>query len=329
ARRPLARGAAAHAADLRPAHRGRPPAGRRVRSLRPSPEPGGLCVERPDAHPRAGGRAAGDRAAGDSQQRVVGAQPRRHARLRQRRGFVRVSVVRPRLHRRRLHHMASRLRWLDQWRRHARDRSISPRSALARAGHASAAQPSFWWLEDGGGAVAGAAHLTPPYPLLVSSLPDGAAAALVRAARERAASVGTPVRGVNGPRSAAETVARAWTTATGTPHHLRHILLLHELERWRDVPRPRGGRREATSDDLDLVARWLEAFAAEMALIQAGVDQRRAASVMLDQREVELWEVDGTPVSLAGHRGPAAGVVRIGPVYTPPAQRNHGYARRL
>ena len=200
---------------------------------------------------------------------------------------------------------------------------------LVRAGHASTAQPSFWWIEDGGGAVAGAAHLTPPYPLLVSSLPDGAAAALVRAARERAASVGTPVRGVNGPRSAAERVARAWTTATGTPHHLRHILLLHELERWRDVPRPRGGRREATSDDLDLVARWLEAFAAEMALIQAGVDQRRAASAMLDQREVELWEVDGTPVSLAGHRGPAAGVVRVGPVYTPPAQRNHGYARRL
>ncbi|TME47846.1 MAG: hypothetical protein E6I55_05435, partial [Chloroflexi bacterium] len=25
---------------------------------------------------------------------------------------------------------------------------------LVRAGHASTAQPSFWWIEDGGGAVA-------------------------------------------------------------------------------------------------------------------------------------------------------------------------------
>jgi predicted GNAT family acetyltransferase len=31
---------------------------------------------------------------------------------------------------------------------------------------------------------------------------------------------------------------------------------------------------------------------------------------------------------MVGHRD-AAGVLRVGPVYTPPEHRNHGYARRL
>jgi predicted GNAT family acetyltransferase len=40
-----------------------------------------------------------------------------------------------------------------------------------------------------------------------------------------------------------------------------------------------------------------------------------------------LWlGPDRQPVSLAGHTLPAAGVVRVGPVYTPPAERGHGYA---
>src|SRR5205807_3110879 len=133
---------------------------------------------------------------------------------------------------------------------------------------------------DGGGAVAGAAHLTPPYPLLVSSLLDGAAGPLVSAVRNRATSLGAKVPGVNGPRQPAEAVAAAWSAATGRAHHVRHTLLLHELEQWRDVPRPRGGRRTAVLDDIDLVTQWIAAFATELALIEAGVDQRVTAALM-------------------------------------------------
>jgi len=198
---------------------------------------------------------------------------------------------------------------------------------LVRLGHA-AGRPSFWWVEDTG-RVAGAAHLTPPYPLLVSSLPADSAAPLVEAVRLRAASEGIAVGGVNGPRKHAEEVAAAWTAATGVTHRLHRSLLLHELGLQSEVPRPRGRMRAASPDDLDLVTPWIAAFAAEMELPEARSDQRLATSLMLRRGEVELWEVDGGPVSLAGHRAPAAGVVRIGPVYTPPEQRNHGYARRL
>jgi predicted GNAT family acetyltransferase len=38
-----------------------------------------------------------------------------------------------------------------------------------------------------------------------------------------------------------------------------------------------------------------------------------------------LWVTDGQPVSLAGFGGPTPNGLRIGPVYTPPRQRRHGY----
>jgi predicted GNAT family acetyltransferase len=38
-----------------------------------------------------------------------------------------------------------------------------------------------------------------------------------------------------------------------------------------------------------------------------------------------LWTVDGTPVSMAMLRAPAAGVSRIGTVFTPAGERGHGY----
>jgi predicted GNAT family acetyltransferase len=39
-----------------------------------------------------------------------------------------------------------------------------------------------------------------------------------------------------------------------------------------------------------------------------------------------VWEVGGIPVSLAGVTRTVAGMVRVGPVYTPPALRRRGYA---
>ena len=39
-----------------------------------------------------------------------------------------------------------------------------------------------------------------------------------------------------------------------------------------------------------------------------------------------LWEDAGQPVSMAGLTRPAAGEVRVGPVYTPPGLRGKGYA---
>jgi predicted GNAT family acetyltransferase len=43
-------------------------------------------------------------------------------------------------------------------------------------------------------------------------------------------------------------------------------------------------------------------------------------------RVLYVWEDGGQPRSLAGYTGFTPNGVRIGPVYTPPEQRRHGYA---
>ena len=40
---------------------------------------------------------------------------------------------------------------------------------------------------------------------------------------------------------------------------------------------------------------------------------------------VVLWTVDGEPVAMARVHGCLLGMSRIGPVYTPPQHRGHGY----
>lgn len=44
------------------------------------------------------------------------------------------------------------------------------------------------------------------------------------------------------------------------------------------------------------------------------------------QGTLMVWEDGGQPVSMAGMTQQVAGMSRVGPVYTPPALRGHGYA---
>ena len=44
------------------------------------------------------------------------------------------------------------------------------------------------------------------------------------------------------------------------------------------------------------------------------------------RRQTDLWIADGKPVAWAGVGGRTPNGIRIGPVYTPPEERGHGYA---
>jgi predicted GNAT family acetyltransferase len=55
-------------------------------------------------------------------------------------------------------------------------------------------------------------------------------------------------------------------------------------------------------------------------------DYQSVAVTRVAAGEVELWWSGGEPVSMAAVSAPAAGVSRIGPVYTPPAMRRRGFA---
>jgi RimJ/RimL family protein N-acetyltransferase len=188
------------------------------------------------------------------------------------------------------------------------------------------APASFWWITDAG-TVVGAASWTPPHGLLVSEIPPDAASDLVAAALERATALGIRPGGVNGPASSARAVAAAWTAATGDTIELERPILLNELGSLTAVPRPPGERRGGVAGDVPLIAAWLDAFSAEIEHV-APSDSHGVADHMVQSGHVDLWEVDGRIVCLVGYRD-AAGVLRVGPVYTPPEHRNHGYARWL
>ncbi|MGC4773703.1 GNAT family N-acetyltransferase, partial [Micromonospora sp. DT44] len=91
----------------------------------------------------------------------------------------------------------------------------------------------------------------------------------------------------------------------------------------------------AVEDDVELVMKWFGAFVGD-ADEQAGRRRGASAHEVPDRAELlrrlragQLWFwVDGTGdrVHLTGANPPSFGVARIGPVYTPPAQRGRGWA---
>ncbi len=94
-----------------------------------------------------------------------------------------------------------------------------------------------------------------------------------------------------------------------------------------------GSARVATADDRELALRWWIAFGDEV--LHEGGPGRDGAEATLDHRlsspsaGILLWENAGELVSLAAWGGPTPNGIRIGPVYTPPELRGHGYATAL
>jgi RimJ/RimL family protein N-acetyltransferase len=176
----------------------------------------------------------------------------------------------------------------------------------------------FWtaWLSDGG-AVAAVALQTPPRGVLHTPLPNGAAAALAAIAPD-------DLPGASGPVPDVGAFTRAYAARTGGRPVLDRLVRLYRLDEL-IAPRPAPGRlRPMTAAEVDLLERWSVAFAAE-AHIQDRPTPGYVAKLIAQGLQL-VWEVDGEPVCLVGHRRPVVGVPRIGPVYTPPEHRRHGYA---
>ena len=189
------------------------------------------------------------------------------------------------------------------------------------------AAPGFWWGSDGGEVVCAASY-TPPFGVHVSELPAEACAPLVHAVEARRAALGTPVGRVVGPKLAAHRFAEVWSGVTGLPAREHMAQLLHECSAVTEVPAPSGERRRAVSADVDPVLALTEAFIAETG-VPAAPDLRAWTHSRIEQGLLYLWTVTGDLVSMTGRAQAVAGVVRVGPVYTPPEHRNRGYARRL
>lgn len=183
----------------------------------------------------------------------------------------------------------------------------------------------FGWWEDASGTVRGAASMNPPWPLLLDEAPEECLPSLV----EALLADGRAVTGVNADVPLAATFAAMWTARTATSARLFMVTRLFELGAL-NPPRHAviGGARLADESDLDLLVSWMNAFLVDIhETADDGEDSMRAR---LRTGEVWLWQDgSGDPVSMVGRTPAAAGVARVGPVYTPTEHRGRGYAEAL
>ena len=184
----------------------------------------------------------------------------------------------------------------------------------------SGAEGRYWIVRDDSGTCVGLVLQSPlTFPAAVTPMPRDAA----RAAVEAIVADGVSLPGVNGEVATAAAFAGHWAEVCGVGARPLIGMRLRQLGQLRHPEGVTGLDRAARTDDLDLLCQWMDAFAAftnEPPASAADVRRR------IDLGQLTVREVDGVAVCLVGHTLPVAGLVRIGPVFTPPEQRRRGYA---
>jgi predicted GNAT family acetyltransferase len=172
-----------------------------------------------------------------------------------------------------------------------------------------------------------AAMRTPPYNLILSEVDDlDALRLLVEDLQSE-----PELPGVVGPPAVATAFAEAWTAEGHGSWSVALEERLYRLSRLIDPEPAAGLARLALPADRDLLEELLIAFRIE-ALTEADAERVRFGLDDWERggnRRYWLWEVDGRPVSLVGAGGDTPNGIRIGPVYTLPEERGHGFASNL
>ena len=190
--------------------------------------------------------------------------------------------------------------------------------SLRRGEGGSAGPLLFGWQDTP--QVSGAVLLTPPHPLLLAVVPDGAVDSLAAALHQHSVTV----PGVNGEVATADRFAAAWrspieafriTQQPGSAKDQR-LYELRSTPTPTPTPAPPGRARRATDADLDIVTTWLTAF--QSATGYPIMDSERVVRDRLARGLLWLWlDSSGTVVAMAGRQPAAVGVARVGPVTRP------------
>jgi len=184
---------------------------------------------------------------------------------------------------------------------------------------------SFWVVRRDGDVV-GAALRTPPNNLVLARPRD---ASVLEALVDQ---IGDDLPGLIGAVPEVDAFARAWCAhrrATARVVFEQGIFVLRQAT---PPPRTRGGLRDATEQDVELLVEWHDDFTRE------ALGEDKPAEHHVRQVRARLssphagyafWKDEDRLVSLCGFGGLTPNGIRIGPVYTPPAYRGHGYATAL
>lgn len=182
----------------------------------------------------------------------------------------------------------------------------------------------FAWVASGAsGKVLGAALRTQPRRLLASTMVAEVAERLMPALLD----TDPELPGINGPQPAASYLAEAWRRCSGGTVEAGMSQAIYWLSRVNEPARlPAGDARPAGLTDRNLIVEWARAFSRDAGLPEA--DAGLAVERRLRDGRLFIWDHDGA-VSMVGTSPPVAGVVRLGPVFTPLQARRRGYASAL
>lgn len=180
-------------------------------------------------------------------------------------------------------------------------------------------------VEDESGLLA-AACMTPPHNIILANL-EGASVEAFTLLIQDLLRGNWPVPGVIGPAPIAEKFAQTWTKQTGQQYKVDLLERLFILDRVTPPERAAGELRVATEDDLALIQAWMFAFDQEAIHSDNQEVAWKRAELNVRSRGMYIWETpDKRIVSMANKTRPLVDGITIGPVYTPPEERGHGYA---
>jgi len=189
---------------------------------------------------------------------------------------------------------------------------------------AASREPGRFWVVNEDDDVVGVVFQSPlHFFATVTPMPFGA----IRAVVETIADQGVALPGVNGEATTAAAFAGHWTERARVGARPVDGMRLYEVPEVVETSPLDGTARRAVTADRDLMVEWFTAFEAEADPVPSG-DLAAAVERRLAAGELWVWD-HGEPVSFLGRSTPVAGGVRIGPVYTPPELRRHGYASAL
>lgn len=183
------------------------------------------------------------------------------------------------------------------------------------------ADPHWYVMENAQRKVELVAMHTAPHPLHLPTWVPGASTAL----GDHLAATGVSLSGVNGPKDAALEFADSYLAAAGRQIRGRAGMGVYDLPVPATLPWPvRGDHLNADETHLPTVAGWVDAFLAETG--DHVSDAEATARRQIERGNVSLWVRDGRPVAMCWASAPFGGVVRVSGVFTPRAERGHGYA---
>lgn len=186
-------------------------------------------------------------------------------------------------------------------------------------------EPDALWIRvlTDNGDLAGVAFRTPPRGLLLTGMPATAAESLAR----HLADLGVRLADADGPDETVAGFAGRYAALAGLTTRKVMGQRLYRLDQVHPPADVAGRLRQAVPADRDLLVAWSAAGVGEVHPDAPPYDPAEPVDRRIGRDGLLwVWEDDGRPVCMAWLSPPAAGVVRVSGVYTPPQRRRRGYA---